>query len=102
MKRTTVVISALCAALFFIFARQVAAEGQGPTGTESHGLDPAVLIGVAIMLLAAKLGGELFERLRQPAVLGELVAGILLGNLVIFGFYGAESLKTNETIAALE
>ena len=39
--------------------------------------------------------------MRQPAVLGELFAGILLGNLVIFGFNGAESLKTNETVAAL-
>ena len=101
MKRATIIISALSVALFFIFTRQVAAEGQAPTGTESHGLDPAVLIGVAIMLLIAKLGGELFERLRQPAVLGELFAGILLGNLVILGFYRAESLKTNETIAAL-
>ena len=45
--------------------------------------------------------GEIFERLRQPAVLGELFAGILLGNLVIFGFTRAESLKTNETVAAL-
>src|ERR1044072_3602089 len=101
MKRTTFAIPAICASLFFIFTEQVAAEGQGPTGTESHGLDPAVLIGVAIVLLVAKLGGELFERLRQPAVLGELVAGILLGNLVIFAFYGAESLKTNQTIGAL-
>ncbi|HET6979651.1 MAG TPA: cation:proton antiporter [Pyrinomonadaceae bacterium] len=97
MKRATVVISALSVALFFIFAKQVAAA----TGTESHGLDPTVLIGVAIMLLVAKLGGELFERLRQPAVLGELIGGILLGNLVLFGFQRAESLKTNETIAAL-
>ena len=45
--------------------------------------------------------GEIFERLRQPAVLGELFAGILLGNLVIFGFTGPKSLKTNETVAAL-
>jgi Kef-type K+ transport system membrane component KefB len=67
----------------------------------SHGLDPAVLIGVAVMLVIAKLGGELFERLGQPSVLGELVAGVLLGNLVILGFTGAEGLKTNETIAAL-
>src|SRR5690242_5765773 len=34
---------------------------------------------LAVMLLAAKIVGEAFERLRQPAVLGELVAGILLG-----------------------
>ena len=67
----------------------------------NHGLDPAVLIGVAVMLVLAKLGGELFERVRQPAVLGELFAGVLLGNLVIFGFTRAEPLKTNETIAAL-
>ncbi|HEV2835148.1 MAG TPA: cation:proton antiporter [Pyrinomonadaceae bacterium] len=64
-------------------------------------LDPTVLIGVAVMLVVAKFGGEIFERLKQPAVLGELFAGILLGNLVIFGFTGAEMLKTNETIAAL-
>ena len=51
--------------------------------------------------MLAKLMGEIFERLRQPAVLGELFAGILLGNLVIFGFTRAESLKTNETVAAL-
>jgi Kef-type K+ transport system membrane component KefB len=94
--------TALIAGLFFIFAtRPALAAGEGATGTESHGLDPAVLIGVALMLVFAKLGGEIFERLKTPAVLGELVAGIVLGNLVIFGFNSAESLKTNETIAAL-
>jgi Kef-type K+ transport system membrane component KefB len=67
----------------------------------SHHLDPTVLIGVAVMLVAAKICGEVFERLRQPAVLGELCAGIVIGNLVLFGFTGAEALKTNETIAAL-
>jgi len=88
-------------AVFFIPFARVFAAGEGPTGTESHGLDPAVLIGVAVMLVIAKLMGEVFERLRQPAVLGELFAGILLGNLVILGFTQAESLKTNETVAAL-
>lgn len=67
----------------------------------NHGLDPAVLIGVAVMLVLAKLGGELFERVRQPAVLGELFAGVLLGNVVILGFTAVEPLKTNATIAAL-
>jgi Kef-type K+ transport system membrane component KefB len=67
----------------------------------NHGLDPAVLIGVAVMLVVAKLAGEVFERMGQPSVLGELCGGVLLGNLVLFGFSGAEGLKTNETIAAL-
>jgi Kef-type K+ transport system membrane component KefB len=34
---------------------------------------------LAVMLLAAKFAGELCERLHQPAVLGELLAGVLLG-----------------------
>ncbi len=67
----------------------------------SHHLDPTVLAGVAVMLVAAKIGGEVFERLKQPAVLGELMAGIVIGNLVIFGFSGVELWKTHATIAAL-
>ena len=103
MKRVAYAFwTALIIGLFFIFAsRSAAAAGEGATGTESHGLDPAVLIGVAIMLVLAKLSGEVFERLQAPAVLGELFAGIVLGNLVILGFNYAEPLKTNETIAAL-
>lgn len=35
---------------------------------------------VGVVLLAAKLGAEIFERwLKQPAVLGELVAGVAIG-----------------------
>jgi len=103
MKRVAFAfLTALIVGLFFILSRHsVMAAGEGPTGTESHGLDPAVLIGVAIMLVLAKLCGEIFERLGAPAVLGELFAGIVLGNLVIFGFSQAEPLKTNATIAAL-
>jgi Kef-type K+ transport system membrane component KefB len=36
---------------------------------------------LALVLLSAKLAGEVALRLRQPPVLGELVAGIVLGNL---------------------
>ena len=34
---------------------------------------------LALMLVVGKVSGEAFERLGQPAVLGELIAGILLG-----------------------
>ncbi len=49
------------------------------------GADPIirVLIYLIIMLVAAKLGAELFERVGQPAVLGELIAGVILGNIVL-------------------
>jgi len=41
-----------------------------------------VLVGIAAILIIAKLCGELFERIGQPAVLGELLGGIIVGNLL--------------------
>ena len=96
MKRATL---AAATSVFFLFPVTVMAAE--PAGGAGHGLDPAVLIGVAVMLVAAKLAGELFERMKQSSVLGELFAGIVLGNLVIFGINAVEPLKTNVTIAAL-
>ncbi|HKQ07567.1 MAG TPA: cation:proton antiporter [Blastocatellia bacterium] len=46
------------------------------SATADHG---NVLLALFIALLAAKLLAELFERLRQPAVVGEVLAGILIG-----------------------
>jgi len=86
------------AAVFFLSTLTARAS---TAGSSDYHLDLSVLIGVAVMLILAKIGGELFERIGQSAVLGELIAGIMLGNLVLFGFTGAESLKTNTTIAAL-
>ena len=40
-----------------------------------------VLLTLAIILAAARLGGSVAERLGQPAVLGELLVGVALGNL---------------------
>lgn len=37
----------------------------------------------AVMLVAGKVSGEAFERIGQPAVVGELIAGMLLGGSVL-------------------
>ncbi len=42
-----------------------------------------VLLALILILATAKAGSELFERLGMPAVLGELVVGIVIGNLVL-------------------
>ena len=60
-----------------------------------------VLISLAVLLFAAKIFAELFNKLRLPAVLGELVAGIIvgpfaLGSLPIFD--GKPLVILNETI----
>lgn len=42
-----------------------------------------VLADLAIVLFAAKLGDELFKRLGQPAIVGEILAGLAVGPAVL-------------------
>jgi len=42
-----------------------------------------VLVALFIVLLAAKLGDELFKRLGQPALVGEILAGVIIGPSVL-------------------
>jgi Kef-type K+ transport system membrane component KefB len=61
------------------------APHSAPTAQEdTHHAFPKVLLLLLLILLLAKLGGDLFERIAQPAVLGELLFGIVLGNLALF------------------
>ena len=39
----------------------------------------AILLDLFIMLAAAKLMAEIFERVKQPAVVGEILAGVVIG-----------------------
>src|SRR4051812_4487946 len=60
-----------------------------------------VLLALALILAIAKLAGALAIRIGQPAVLGELAAGIVLGNLELVGFHGLEHLATDHSIELL-
>src|SRR5689334_15465357 len=40
---------------------------------------PRVLLAMIVIVAAARVTGALFARLRQPPVIGEVVAGIVLG-----------------------
>jgi len=69
----------LAGACLLPYARAFAAgDGEAAHGGEAagHGLDPLVLAGLALIFVVAKVGGELFERMNQPAVLGELCASL--------------------------
>lgn len=72
------------------------------SGEDDHGGPTNVsrfLFYIVTILLAAKIGGELFETWNQPAVLGELVFGILLGNLHLAGLTGLEILRGDASLA---
>lgn len=58
---------------------------------------PTFLLLFSVILLAAKFGGILCERLNVPAVVGELVAGIAIGNLGLMGIDSSflSQLKTS-------
>lgn len=42
-----------------------------------------ILLTLFVMMAAAKIMAEVFERLRQPAVVGEILAGVLIGQSVL-------------------
>ncbi len=62
------------------------------------------IIGVGILLFAAKLMAELFLRLKLPIVLGELLAGMIVGPFALGGFLvidGKQLLQINDEIKIL-
>lgn len=52
-------------------------------GRLSHGDVVHLLLQLSIMLLMGRIFAELARKLRQPAVIGEIVAGILLGPTIL-------------------
>jgi Kef-type K+ transport system membrane component KefB len=57
-----------------------------------------VVLSIAIILVAAKVGGHFAVRIGQPPVLGELLFGVILGNLSLLGFSGLDYLKSDVAV----
>lgn len=75
-----------------------ATEGAvAETGVHSYA---ATLFWLAVLLLFGKLA-SLAERVGQPAVLGELVIGVILGNLTLFGITAFEAAEMDPLLRFL-
>jgi Kef-type K+ transport system membrane component KefB len=61
----------------------------------------AVLVTLFAMLVSAKLMAELFERLRQPAVAGEILAGVIIGPSVLGWLAPSEMTNTLAEIGVI-
>ncbi|HEX9722482.1 MAG TPA: cation:proton antiporter [Candidatus Paceibacterota bacterium] len=68
--------------------------------TISHGADVSTFLWIAVILLAAKLA-SLVEKFGQPSVLGELVMGVILGNLALVGITVLEPIQHDSIITFL-
>jgi Kef-type K+ transport system membrane component KefB len=70
-------------------------------GTESSTIFIHVIISLALLLFTAKIFAELFHRIKLPIVLGELLAGIVIGPYALGGlplFNGGPLVILDETI----
>jgi Kef-type K+ transport system membrane component KefB len=70
------------------------------SGVEA-GSSARVLLWLAVILLAAQVGGDLAARIGQPAVLGELIAGVVIGNLGLAGVTALQPLGSDAFIDLL-
>ena len=53
-----------------------------------------VLLDIAVIIVVARVVGWLFRKIRQPSVVGEIVAGILMGPTLLGAFsYGGVSSR---------
>jgi Kef-type K+ transport system membrane component KefB len=84
------------ALLLAIAVPALASEAAG------HG-DPvaSVVLSLVVILIAAKFGADVATRIGQPAVLGELVCGLVLGNITLLGFPGFDHIKSDPFIDML-
>jgi len=99
-RRLIIAFIVIAVYLFFNIA-MASPEASGESSGHSGGEVAEVLLGLIIILLAAKLGGDVLERFKQPAVLGELIFGMIIGNLALVGFDIFEPFKYSFTLEVL-
>jgi Kef-type K+ transport system membrane component KefB len=82
----------------FLFLHPTAAFAAEAAGSENgHGSTGIIFLFLAILLISAKLGG-IVEKLGQPAVIGEIGAGIILSLFAYLGFNFLSDIRHNETM----
>jgi Kef-type K+ transport system membrane component KefB len=90
-------------ASFFVLIASVPSlsSAQAPDATGHADPVTSVALALAIILAAAKLAGHLAVRLGQPAVLGELIAGVALGSFDLAGIGWFHAIETDASIDIL-
>lgn len=90
-------IAGLTIALLFTLVSGAGSTPEKGAVESSPGTD---FLWIAVILLAATLS-NLVTRYGQPAVLGELMAGIVLGNVALLGFHFFDAIHNDAVIRFL-
>lgn len=78
--------------------RAFSASGNGASTAFDIG---PVLLALILIIIAAKVGSDIAVRIGQPPVLGEIMLGLVVGNLALFGFHGFDYIRTDAVIGSL-
>jgi len=97
MKKMIAIGGLVLLSLVLIPVLAVAEAGEAAPAAHGPGI---TLLWIAFILIAAKISG-LVEKFGQPAVLGELLIGVAIGNVVLFGISIFEPIKTDSIVAFL-
>jgi len=95
MKRNIWLLIAYLTAITWFFPAQLSAAGEG----DLH--DPQTMASLLLVIAAILIGAKIFhiiERAKQPQVVGELIAGIVLGNLAFFGITSIDRYASHDVI----
>ena len=93
MKETRILQAAVLVIAVLATLPSAWAAGSGVIGEN--------LLWLAIILMAARLFSPFAERVGFPAVLGELLLGVVLGNLSLLGFHYFETVARDPIVAFL-
>ena len=91
MRFTKFMARILLFALVAAFIGPVWAAGGG----DDHAQRVQLLTSLFFMFVAAKVAAEIFDRLKQPAVAGEILAGVLLGQ------FASQWVQPSQSIEAI-
>jgi Kef-type K+ transport system membrane component KefB/nucleotide-binding universal stress UspA family protein len=72
------------------FGADLASVAQASPGLSEHSV-LLLFLDLAVLLLASLICGEVMVRLGQPAIIGQILAGVLLGQTVFGNFFPAQS-----------
>lgn len=93
------IFTAIFSSLFMPITTLANETAGGTSGAENHTeLFAITFLFLAILLIVARCGA-IVEKFGQPAVLGEIVAGVILGNLGLLGIHWLEPVASNALIA---